>query len=378
MKVNIIGTIFGMSGYDRHTRELANACNEIGLDVRLDVPKIPQWERYCNDFEFKSIEKPFDPEATTIMISQPQTWRFGLAQKPSRFYGFLVWEGSHIPAYWIPYLMDERVNFICVPSNHTKLSIINTCADWSIINSKSDEHLKIIEKIVIIPHGFNSKIFYPDRKEKWKPFEDTFVMTANKGFSQGLYDRGGLQFLFQAFNEEFSNKDNIELRVHINPVYNNPAWNIDEELKKIGLEKREDRPKILVTTDLLDENALRRFYNEGNVFVSTSMADGFDLPCIEAMACGLPCLVTANNGHCDFVNEDNGWIIEEGEFVNWSKEIIYEETKWFKPDVTSIRRHLRFLFENQNSIQRMADKALEDVKNWTWKCSAEKLRRLLE
>jgi len=126
MKLNIVGTIFGQTGYDCHTRQLANALFEQGVDVRLDVQRPQQWERLVNDAELNMLSEELTNEHITIMISTPPSWRFGLADKPKKFYGFLVWEGDLCPTYWLEYIADKKVTGILVPSEHTKNAIINT------------------------------------------------------------------------------------------------------------------------------------------------------------------------------------------------------------------------------------------------------------
>jgi len=162
MGLTIIGNIFNCSGYAIHTRKTVNALNEIGVDVRLDTPKPQHWERLCTDAEFNMIEKPFNHNDTSIMIAQPQFWRFALAEKPANFYGFLVFEGDKIPNYWIEYLLDERVDKILVPSKHTKKAIMNSLAAYH----KNTDELLTVNKIEIIPHGYDSAKLYPEKNAK--------------------------------------------------------------------------------------------------------------------------------------------------------------------------------------------------------------------
>jgi len=376
MKINIIGDIFGTTGYARHTRQLANALNDIGCDVRIESNLPQQWEVAVNDFELRAIQKPFDRECVSVMIGQPPFWRIALAQKPRKFFGFCVWEGDKIPKYWIDYMLDPRVDKILVPSQHTKDAIENTFAPPKGL-------------IEIIPHGYDASKFYPDKKpiiDKVNKISDikitendientNFSFIANKGWSQGLYDRGGIQWLLKAFNEEFSKEDNVCLKIKINTVYK-PNFNIDEECKALDLIKGKN--SIMFVLDTIDDNALRQFYNEGDVFVSTSMADAFNIPCLEAMGCGVPVITTAFGGQSDFITPENGYLIRVGEFVNWSKEQSYEETKWFKPDIKEIRRLLRYAYLNQQEIKEKGKLALKDASKFTWLEAAKKLKALLD
>ncbi len=54
----------------------------------------------------------------------------------------------------------------------------------------------------------------------------------------------------------------------------------------------------------LDRNGMRELYNSADVAVNPSLYEGFGLPTLEAMACGVP-VVHANNKGLDFIIEDN-------------------------------------------------------------------------
>jgi len=365
-RINVIGSIFGITGYDIHTRKLSNALHELGMDVSIHCPKIPQWERFVNDAELNMLTKDYDANGITLMISQPQSWDLALCRKPKRFWGFCVWEGDKIPEYWLKYLLNNKIEYILVPSQHTKDAIIKA--------TDSTTELEILhDKIKIIPHGYDNVKLYPDKKQD----NDNFVFIANKGWNRGLKDRGGMQWLIKAYCEEFTNKDKVELRLKINSSYNDANWNLKQQIKELNVDNR--TAPILSTTENLDEDALREFYNEGDVFISTSMAEAFNLPCIEAMGCGLPVITTSFGGQSDYVDNENGWIINEGKFEYWSDEIIYEETKWFVPDINAIRARMRDAYDNWKTpiFDKKKEKALKMASKYTWKESAKKLIKLI-
>jgi glycosyltransferase involved in cell wall biosynthesis len=354
-KYNIIGTIFGTTGYDIHTRKLANALNKVA-DVRLDTPRPDQWQRYVNDAELAMINKKFDSSATTIMITQPHFWRIGISEKPKQFWGFCVWEGDKVPDYWHEYLNDKRVNKILVPSNHTKQAILNT--------------FKVSVPIEILSHGYDDKVFHPtiDLKALHKPL--TFIY--NKGWAKGRYDRGGVQFLLEAYSKEFKAKEAVQLKIHINPSYNAPDWDLKKELDKLNL-NRKGKSKVYITTDVINESTLNQFYNEGDIFVSPSMAEAFNLPVLEAMGCGLVPVVSHFGGQSDYVDDDNGFILKKGKIAKFSDELAYEDVKWFKPDIKELRKVLRYCYNNQDVIMKKKYYAWKTAKTLTWDKNVKKM-----
>ena len=142
MQINIIGSILNCSGFDSHTRNLANTLSKL-CDVRLSIPLIPGWERIINDKELEMIKrKPIDDEINLIITNVP-SWRLSTNAKYNIAY--LIWEGLNIPQSFINECLNEDINKIIVPSEHTKQAIINTINDLT-----EEECKKILEDEKII------------------------------------------------------------------------------------------------------------------------------------------------------------------------------------------------------------------------------------
>jgi len=358
MKLNVIGSIFGSSGYDSHTRQLANALHEQGEDVRLDVPRPNGWQRQVTDAELSMLNKPFDEECTSIMISTPPNWRFGLADNPKKFIGFLIWEGDKIPEYWLEYLCDERVDQIWVPSQHVKDAIFNTWYECEVPYLEG--------RVKIIPHGVDLSLFQPKENKEKRPF--TFVV--NKGWRGGMEDRGGVQYALKAFNEEFTKKDNVRMIVKLNPAYLSPNFDIKQELINIGVDL-DDKPEILFSTSEVLYQGLPDFYAQGDVFVNATRCEGFGLTGLEAQACGLPTIQTSYGGQLDYMTEETDlyvpYILEEVK-----GDVMYEGIKWATPDIKYLRKLMRISYTNRDKIKDYKDKLAKHVNEWTWRGSSKK------
>ena len=361
MKINIIGSILGITGYDSHCRQLANALYELNSDIKLDVPLPPDWVRQVNDAELNMIQKESRTPDVTIAIMQPQYWRLALADNCKKFVGFLVWEGDKIPEYWIEYILDERVDQIWVPSQHTEDAIIKTLTKG---NEPTTKMLPTINKIKIVPHGVDLAIFSPRKVKRDKRF--TFV--CNKGWRGGYEDRGGVAYVLKAFCEEFDKKDDVVLILKLNPSYLNPEQ-LKEKMDELKLS--EDRPEIKINIDNISYKKLPELYSQGDVYVCAQRADAFNLPGIEAMACGLATLQTGYGGQCDYMSPDNS------HYINYKLEevkgdIQYEGIKWAIPDVEDIKKKMRYVFNHKKEIKEKGKVALKDAQNWTWRHSAKK------
>ena len=120
---------------------------------------------------------------------------------------------------------------------------------------------------------------------------------------------------------------------------------------------------------------MNELYNQCDVFVSPTRAEAFNIPCIEAMACGKPVITTDFGGQTDFVNNKNGWLL--GYKLNQvTHEIEYESCMWATPDIKDLRSKLRGCFENKDDCERKGLISLEDAKKYTWENTAKMVLNL--
>ena len=57
----------------------------------------------------------------------------------------------------------------------------------------------------------------------------------------------------------------------------------------------------------LSREQLRQLYYSSNAFVLPTRGEGWGLPCVEAMACGLPPIVTNFSGPTHYMSPERGW-----------------------------------------------------------------------
>ena len=374
MKINVIGTIFGLTGYDSHTRSLVNALYPLA-DVRLSTQLIPGWESQCNDAELNMIMKQGKETDTTLIITTPHNWKLytGLGINM----GYCVWEGDSVPVSYIDEMLNPNIHFILVPSEHTKTAIIRTFFQGQNTQNKSGypeqlnrDEQNFVDKIKIIPHGVDSTLFYPIAKKE----DNKFTFICNKGWRGTLWDRGGVQYVIKAFAEEFKDEEKVELLVKLNPAYM-PAEILNQSITQLQLPPH--KCKIHVNLENIPFNKLVNLYNQADVFVCATRCEAFNLPGLEAMSCGLPTIQTNFGGQLDYMTDDNSLFIQST-LEEVKEDIMYEEIKWAVPDMEDLKLNLRWAYDNQDKIKEKGLQALEDSKKFTWDNSAKKILNILE
>lgn len=355
MKINIVGQFFGTSGYANHTRNLANALGK-KIDVKITTMSPPNWEKQVNDLELQMLNKPDSDDRINLIIDLPYNWPSNATKENN--IGFLVWEGDKIPKSFIENIEDKRIKQVWVPSHHVFQAIKNT------YNLPEHELQLKMNKIHIIPHGVDLNLFNPIKIEK-----EIFTIICNKGFRNEL-DRGGIQHAIKSFIHTFD-KGEARMILKINPAYMMSREQIIQIIKKYSDEVGKEPPEILINDVAVEYSTLKELYSMGHIFLNPTEAEAFSLPCLEAMSCGIPVITTNFGGQTDYVDNNNGWLLDY-QLTEVKHDLFYEGINWAKPDLKQLGQLLKELSTNQEIINQKGLRALETAKNWTWDNSADK------
>jgi len=103
------------------------------------------------------------------------------------------------------------------------------------------------------------------------------------------------------------------------------------------------------------------YYAAADAYVGASIEDTFAQPPAEAMACGLPVIVSSTNGTSEIItNGLDGLILKS------------------PTDVRSLSGMLRELYENVQFRERLGSNAAETARQYTWERNARELRLILD
>jgi glycosyltransferase involved in cell wall biosynthesis len=354
-KISVIGDILGTSGYASHTRQLALALDKY-FDVRVEpMSVVPGWEGMVQPKIVELVNKRFKPEAN-VMISFPYFWGLKSADRVP-FVGFGVFEGSKVHSSWTKCSNKDYISQIWTPSTHVKESFLAG---------------GVTRPIEIVPHGVDLGIYNTEVKPNKK---DRFQFLYVGGWAQFKSDRRAVDLLIEAFSEEFPNGE-AELVLKVNPAY---GQNVYEDMKKLSIPTT---AKIKVSTSALSDKQMAALYKTADVFVMPTKAEGFCLPCLEAMAVGTPVIATNYGGQTDFINPHNGWLINIEKMIPATdRNVFYEEAEWAMPSKEHLKQLMRIAYEDNELRKTKGIAAADDAKEWTWdnaaKQAAEKLSKLL-
>ena len=215
-------------------------------------------------------------------------------------------------------------DYIFVPSEIVKKSLLN-------LGIKE-------EKIIKIPYGVDISKFSP--KEKYIKRDNLKII-----FVGTITWCKGIEILLKAISE-LKKKIKVELNL-VGGMGN-------------GKEILEKYKGLYNYYSYIPHEELQNMYKENDIFVFPSLIEGFGQVILEAMACGLPVIVSENTGASDCVRDGiDGFIIPAY-------------------DVDALKEKIIYFYENRDKIEEMGKNAAEQAKNYTWGKYRERIREVIE
>jgi glycosyltransferase involved in cell wall biosynthesis len=353
MKIIWRGNIFNPTGIATAYRELVKALTKKGVVIQAaDI-----WH---SGFDFNKgleyLNNPIDAKDVdyTVFADYPHLWRDAYGKAITCF----LHEGTRLPPGWSQLI--NTTELVMVPSQPTKnLFRING----------------VQPNIEVVPFGVNELYVPKEHPKEDDEFKFLYVnsWTGNKG------DRKGADLLIKAFDEEFKEEEKVKLVLKVSTFWKKePA---EFYLKAIQDILGHNNKNILVNADYVPEEKLVEHFQKSDCFVMPTHGESFGLTAINAMACGLPVIITKDNnsGHMDFCRgKDSVLFIDVDRMEQADRRFFVEGNLQPIPSLESLKKQLRFAFENGKDLKDKALKNSEDIRtNWTWDKAADKFMEVL-
>lgn len=346
------------SGYAISSRQLACALDRRGVRVSYKYvygpgTVVPVAEADLSDMYMVNVirQRKLDASGIQVVYGQGDVLRSNFGKYKV---GFTMLETDRIPAEWVRQanLMDE----IWVPST---------------FNVRTFRDSGVTRPMHVIPLGFDPDYFNP--KMTRHPLTGLFTFLSI--FEWG--ERKMPEILLRAFSDEFRPDEPVVLICKTL----NADGDVDVHAQIDGLDLGRMASRIhLSLNEVIPTSQLGSLYCSADCFVLPTRGEGFGMPVIEAMACGLPVIATDWSAHCDFMNAENAYPLPVEQLVPaQAKCPYYRGFRWAEPSYHHLRRLMRYVFENQAEARAKGQRASRDVlANWTWDQAAQKIVNRLD
>jgi glycosyltransferase involved in cell wall biosynthesis len=116
-------------------------------------------------------------------------------------------------------------------------------------------------------------------------------------------------------------------------------------------------------------------YTSADCFVLPTRGEGWGMPTIEAMACGLPVISTNWGAQTEFLHDSVAFPLRiRGLAPAITRSPYYAGTRWAEPDLDHLCDLMRYVYENQDHARAVGVRAAAEVHaRWTWGHAAERI-----
>lgn len=382
--MNIVPKVFahtsyiGTGGYNNHSRDFFRHLSKL-IDVKVrNFTTTPNWlgvidephnnEEYINNTDKKLLDiQNLWKDASVGLMSDHKIYskyknefkhniNLILSETDHHYYyhnyvgpkiGYNVWESTLQPEGF--FKKWKEFDQLWVPSKWQAQCTINQGVDPN--------------KVKVVPEGVDTTTFYPDDVNH-KEYDDgrfKFIL-----FGRWDY-RKSTKEIIETFLKTFLPDEPIDLILSIDNMFGERIdgfttteerlkyWNLqDNRLKIKHFPSREDYIKYI---------------KKGHVFLSCSRSEGWNLPLIEAMACGTPSIYSNCSAQLEFaegkglpvniIGEQN---LNYNKDPKWKMAMITAASgvgNYYKPDFDDLSKVMRDAYENYDKHKT---KALKDAK----------------
>ena len=235
------------------------------------------------------------------------------------------WEFGAIPVTWLAPFRDDAEE-IWVPSQ-----FVRDCFLQAGLSA---------ERVHIIPNGVDPQLFQPGRD----PFPLRTKASCKFLFVGGTIHRKGIDVLLEAYRRAFTRRDDICLV--IKDIGSSSFYRGQTAAEQIArFQERPDTPALEYLDASLTDQQMAALYAACDCLTLPYRGEGFGMPIAEAMACGLPVIVTGYGAALDYCDESNAYLIP-AEVRRWPQKRVGEwetvDYPWLaEPDIDALADSLR-------------------------------------
>jgi len=253
---------------------------------------------------------------------------------------YSFWESTYIPKEWVDIL---NVHFDAV-----------AVADPFLVEVYKESGVTI--PIFEVPLGIYIENFlnYPPKTSR----NDCFVFGSTVSYEK----RKNHALLIQAFAEEFGNCENVLLKL-------NGRYGEFENLKK--LVDSLQLSNVILTNSVLSNSEYESFLQSLDCFINISKGEGFSICPREALALGIPCIVTDNTAQKSICKTGYVYSVPSDipEWPDYQRAGLgfEENSRYYGCKIEDVRTALRSVYTHYEENLKKAHQGRIWVEQFLWK-----------
>jgi glycosyltransferase involved in cell wall biosynthesis len=288
--------------FGRKKEKVKDECDGVSIDRITLKPILDKWifkERLASKEIIKYLKKNQSSyDIVNFYITYPNA--IGISKLKIKFPNIKFcmmeqWSAFHTE-FRLPKGNKGRLRIESIFNNKIPLFVVSNALGQDILNFISDSK----RAYKVIPNCVNGELFFHREKNTSKDF----IFASINNWSE----MKNPIVLIKAFKKVVDKYENVKLVLAGDGVLISEMKALINEL---DLGNKVDLKGRILKSQVIDE------LNNANIYCQSSNYETFSAICIESLATGTPVLATKIGGMKDFINKDNGELIEGMNVDSW-------------------------------------------------------------
>ncbi|WP_299757287.1 glycosyltransferase [uncultured Chloroflexus sp.] len=333
-------------GYSLSSEAIALQLDQLGVDL-FHRPTPWHMPAELNQPRLREIAARSLPD-DALQVSYDQADLFYTEHRGYRI-GYTMLEVNGLPADWIA--ACNRMDEIWTPSR------------WG---AETFAAAGVYRPIHVMPLGYDPEHFNTQIPAYRLDNRFTFLSIFEWG------ERKAPELLLRAYCSAFSRNDDVVLILRINNF--DRSISVSQQIANLRLPP-DSPPIVILYNQYLSRAQLGSLYRSADCFVLATRGEGWGLPILEAMACGLPVIATNWSAQTEFFRAEVGFPVNVRTLVPAEAKCpYYTGWSWAEPDFDHLVWLMRYVYEHPAEARSVGHAAAAEVaQRWTWRHTAERI-----
>jgi len=369
MHINIMGVI-NKTGFGTHAKNMIKAFDSIDISTAM-IPISNVMKSDANELVIKSLKSKLDIDSPYLYLCHDG---YLTTQKPKSLIMFQVFETTILRADTLARIDNYAYSLFTPTLKHKQLLLDNG----------------VTKDIHVVHEGVNPEMFNSNVEDKLiETNKYTYLLLGKnearknttmviQGFLNTMKDQS-VALICHTANHMHSGKDLLKnwSEIDVEDYGYNKVNETDNYIKFTN-----GISDIYYSKPVLKDVELKSLYHSANVGISYSRGEGWGLPEMEMMACGVPVIISNVLGHEEYLKDQPVFrtlIVEPSGYEPADDGVYFNGTAGDWAIMSNVQLESKLLYAYTNTVGMEISKELSEyyTTNYSWAKAAQQIKEIL-